>query len=215
MHSLWADTVLTFFLQPYPVTVKPCPAKKGNPAEPGKLCLTRHVDPNIVNGVIATYGGYVNVSDNLGQISFPFKQVQPTVKLLITPEITPILMVGNTINHWELQKATPAVMYTIEKKQDDITKLYYWDTQPADIPQDRLIPKETLIIIANPEDIFVPTGVTPTTDNTHIILPPVYVKKEINVLEHTLYMLNLILFFGPVDNLYKKDTLRYSTQLTS
>lgn len=215
-QSLFADTVITFFLEPYPATLKPCKPSKGKPAMPQRLCLSRALDPNIVNGIIATYGGYVNVSDELGQISFPFKQVTPAIKLLITPEITPVLMGGNTVHHWTLDKNTPTAMYAIEKKQDEVTQLYYWDTQSIELPTNRAIPKETVILLAQPNDIYVATGITPSTDNPHLILPAIYVKKEIDAVEHSLFMLNLIHLFGPVDNVYdKKEALRYTSQLAS
>lgn len=154
---------------------------------------------HLVAGIFGTYAGYLTVSDLFGNLIFPRLHSGSFVYIIVTTKMTPIMMIGNTIHHWELEEGTPAKMYKAELKQDDQIKLFFWDMQEVPLPENKIIPSaQSIVIMARPQDIYVPLGVTPTHESPHLLLPELYVKKSINKLSHALYMLNINLFFGTI-----------------
>lgn len=186
-HKGYADALISFFLQAYP---KVFPENYAHELEnklnkPGKIArqnVHHQYNENIVDGIFSTYGGFIDISDVNGQTSFPLKHAKPRIILVVTTKITPIIMSGNTIHHWELEEGTPADLYLIEKKQDDKTKLFYWDAQSYVYPKDRKISAEALVLLARPKDIYVPTGISIARKSTHLILPTIFVKKVLKQL---------------------------------
>ena len=99
--------------------------------------LQRHA---LVSGIFGTYAGYLSVSDNLGYLLFPRLHQDQSIYLILTPKMTPIVMFGNTIHHWEFQEGVPAKMYKAERIHDEQTKLLYWDIKEVPLPADKIIP---------------------------------------------------------------------------
>jgi hypothetical protein len=217
IKNLKADAIISLFLRPYPIIPETsfCQEVAHALKKPGKLaeyCVFGILDEKDVAGIFATYGGYLDVSDSLGHLVFPYKHPKPVIQLLVTHRITPIMIIENTVDHWEIEKDTPAAMYSIERKQDENTKLFYWDTQPASLPDKSNILPETMIIIAQPHYVYVPIGVSLTQESPHLVLPEIYIKRGINSLSDALYMLNLAFLFEPIHFIYKKEPQRYITQ---
>jgi len=216
--TLFGDAVITFYFKPYPIMPNSdyCKEVVHALSQPGVLaehCLNGILDRKSIIGVFATYGGFLNISNTLGQISFPYKHTQKAVSILITPHIVPIMMVGNTVHHWEIEPESPAAMFSIEQKNDAMDGTTYWETQQIDIPDTKKIPVQTIIIIAKPKHIYVPLGATPTAPNPSLILPPIYVKKGINHVADGLYLLNLKHLFSPVNYTSKTDAPHFVTQV--
>jgi len=213
-----ASPVITVFLRPYPEAKPTEYAHDVNNKlqKPGKIAQYSLYDPmtHIPTSVFGTYSGYLALSDQLGQLTFPRKHQAPSLTLVVADKITPIMMLGNTIHHWEIEKDSQAAFYKFERKQDPETSLFYWDVQPTQAPADNILPMESIAIIAKPQHIVVPTGVTLTEDSPHLILPNIYVKRGIEKLSNALYLLNISQFFGPLDTLYKTDKVdRYRSQV--
>lgn len=210
---VWPDPVITFYLKPYPIIPGNdyCHEVTKNLKQVGKIsqqCIFGIMDKRLPVGIFATYGGYLNVSDSIGELSFPYKQTKPMVNLLITAKIIPIMMAGNTVHHWEIDENTPATMFRFEIKKDALTNLSYWQVQPALLPTNNSIPLETIIILAKPHHIYVPIGITPTQETANLVLPDIFVKKGLNNVAQSLYALNLKHLFGPVRFLNKTDPKR-------
>lgn len=219
LPSARAESILSFFFVPYPTAfplehAQEISSKLAKPGFIAKHTVYNQHNPTPVAGIFSTYAGYINVSDTNGQTEFPLMHFKfPGVTLIITTKLTPIIMGGNTISHWELEEGTPATLFTVEKKQDDKTKLFYWNTIEKIYPENRRIPLDSLIIIARPPDIYVPIGATLARRSPHLLLPDLYVKKGIKLVGNTLYMLNLNHFFGPIHYYYQKHPKRYSQLL--
>lgn len=157
-------------------------------------------------GIITSYAGYTNASDVDGSVTFPRLQLSPRLHLVVTPHIVPVVMFANTIHHLEFDPEAPAFMVTAEQKHDAETDLTYWSLTEDTIPEDNIIPLDSVIIIVNPDELSIPLGVIPTTDSPHLILPDIYIKSTKGLLSHALYMLNLTMFFSSLQNsakLYK------------
>jgi len=212
--NVLADNVITFFLRPYPIEMATDFAQETAKklAYPKKLAR-RHIEGiigrNIIAGIFSTYAGFIESSDVNGQILFPRKHAPPKIKLIVATKITPVMLFSQTVHHWELEEIVPTAMYTMEQEQDKDTNQFYWKVQKTETPKDYLIPLESIIIIAKPHYIYIPTGITLTDDSPNLTLPNIYVKKGINIIANSLYMLNLMHLFRPPTMLYKKGTKNY------
>lgn len=211
---------MSLHIRPYPQTDKPSEKKLTDDIKiPGKL--TRkvlkyfHVHPGGTEGVLTSYMGFVGVSSFDGHTSYIRRHKEPAVKLLITQAIEPIMMLSNVVHHWEIKPGIPAKMYTVERKQDEQTKLYYWDTKEAELPENNRISLDTIVLFAKPDSVVVPTGATLTQGEQQLVLPPIYTKKSFGLVPRTLAFLKLRHFFGP--QIYKrqaaKDGVAFSRQL--
>lgn len=217
--QLHADALLSFFFEPYPTVfakeyAHELDTKLKKPGRIARHRLYHQHNNNIIAGIYSTYGGFIDISDVNGQTSFPLKHDKPRILVIITTKVTPIIMAGNTVHHWELEEGTPTALYVIEKKQDTQTKLWYWEVQQHPYIEDRKIPVESLIILARPKDIYVPLGISLSKPSPHIILPTLYVKKGIKSVNNALYLLNLKQFFGPITYIYKRQAKQYSSHVT-
>ncbi len=212
-QKIKTDPVISFYMHPFPDAEKTVRKL----AKPGKIA--RHTIEGIVayspaSGIFSIYGGYLQVSDVNGQIMFPRKHEKTQVYLVITNKITPITMFENTIHHWELVSGTPAMMYTIERKYDKDSEIFYWDTQQVELPENNEVPLTSIVIFAKPKYILVPIGITITNDNPNLLLPPLLVRKGVNIVSNAVYILNFRHLFGRLYLTYKKEATRYSAHVT-
>jgi hypothetical protein len=206
-----ATNVITFFIRPYPepiqFTYDQARTKITDHHTNVARRLLKHTlkkEPTV--GIFGSYMGYLQPSNRDGQLTFPRSQQGTEVKLLITPLIRPVMMIGNTVHHWVTIDEYPAELYSIEREQDSETKLYYWNTQKIPLPENKRISLDTIIIFAKPTSIFVPTGITITENSPHLILPDIYARKEINSALDALRILKIRPFYSTVPRAYKKLT---------
>ncbi len=207
-QSNQADPVISFFIRSYPqahITAQ----KITRTGKIARHTIEGIADYQIPAGIFSTYAGYLNISDLDGQIVFPRKHAKPVIQLIVTTRITPILMFGKTIHHWELVPGVPVQMYTFERNFDEKTKTFYWDVQLAKLPEDNIIPLSSLVIFAKPRYFYIPTGITITDDSPNFILPTIYARKGIKITNNALYVFNLSHFFEQVYYRYKKQPNRY------
>jgi len=209
-NSLCATHVISLFLRPYPTLTSPIQATKKSEKlkQPGRIAyynIKNLVKNSLVAGIFAAYRGFITVSTKDGQILFPNRQPRTTINLLLTTRLTPIIMVGTTIHHWEQEEGTPAALYKLECKQDEETEKFYWEVQSTSLPDNKIIPVSTIWIVARPEKAYVPTGIIITTKGQNFILPDIYVKSGIMKIQNALYMLYLKHFFSQVKKEYKTE----------
>jgi hypothetical protein len=206
--NLNADPVISMVIEPYPLLKDSPEAEKAmiklkKPGRIPKLGLkSLRVNP-LNKGIFSTYAGYLTMSNNDGQTLFIRKHIAPYVYLLITDKITPVMMAGNTIHHWNIEEKTDAKMYKMERLQDGNNDLFYWLTEEVPVPKDGKIPLESITILAKPKNIYVPEGITITEDSPNLTLPTIYAKKGIKTNANALYILNMRQFFGPIHSTYK------------
>ncbi len=167
------------------------------------------------SGIFATYGGFLNATTYGGLLTFPLKHTQPRLNLIITTHILPIVMFEQTIQHFEIVPGVPVDWYTLERITDDETGLTFWDTQKATPPSDNRIPLDSIVIIAKPENIYVPTGITITDSGANFFLPTIYAKSSIQITKNSLYLLNFAHLFGQVNMHHETRPLSYQIQPTN
>ena len=209
-----ADPTITFFFRPQPLTeAEKLSQKLRKPGKIAKYAVKGKSQPALEEGILATYGGYVVASDYNGKVVFPRKHQKTGVDILITSEIVPVPLFENTILHWTHVSGVPAKVYSCEQKYDDRKGQYYWETQEVPVTEDMVIPLATIIILAKPKNISMNVGKTPTNETTNLVLPDVYVKKGITIIENSLYMLTIRHLFKPVEEKETRQPLKILTHV--
>lgn len=205
---IWADPIINFTFKPYPVFPSPkyCHQAMKDLGQMSSSCRFGIFDTHLVSGIEVTYSGYLTVSDELGEVSFPHKPTKPIVEILITNKISPVMMAGNTVHHWEIENSDQAKLFRFSFEKDNLNPaVTYWNAQSVPLPSDNAIALQTIIILANPLYIEVPLGITPLQESANIILPDIYVKKGINNISQALYAINIKHLFDGVHYLNKKE----------
>ncbi|HXW86299.1 MAG TPA: hypothetical protein VEK38_03065 [Candidatus Bathyarchaeia archaeon] len=160
-------------------------------------------------GIFSTYGGFLQTSDMHGQTIFPRLHHQPSLYVVITDKLTPITMFENTIEHWELVPGTPTLVYHLERLYNDTNREFFWQVQLADLPTYPRIPLDTLVIFANAHDLTLHTDYQTTEPDPHLLLPNVYILKEIDIMSAALYILNIKHLFRPITFTYQVQPKQY------
>lgn len=210
--------IITFFIHPFPKPQKATPKEKiiHTLKTPGKvsakLFKERYLKQPIIEGIFSTYWGYLSLSNVDGQIIFPRNHTKDSANLLITEKITPIMMIGATVHHWELDQSVPAQIFSVERKQDPETKLYFWDTQKEELPSNNIIQLDTIVLFAKPKNIYIPTGITISDNKPQLFLPDIYAKKGMNKIAQALWLLNIKHFFSSLKKIGKKESSTYYSE---
>ena len=184
-----------------------------------------------IDGINATYLGYITTSNKNGQITFPRKQQSDQIYILITPKILPNFIVGPTlIHHWEIDPSQPVEMYEVNRKKDKKLNTYYFDvinlkeaikdsSTPKKDAQNYLniltskdaIPLNTITLLTNPANIIVPVGITLNHYSTNFILPTLTANNEIDTTENSLYTLSIKQYFEQINIESKNDSPKIAT----
>lgn len=212
-QNLWAErhTQVTLFFKQYPEFVRktvwqPEPTSEWNAEEQHKQYIIKSLPrPNLVNGIFATYAGFLSTSNADGQIAFPIRHNAPMIYIIVTNRVTPINMNSMTIAYWEFEEKAPVAVYKMERKKDNKSGLFFWEVTQEAVPQDRRIPLTSILIFAKPESVYIPLGITVTDDAPNLHLPDIYVKPEINKLSDALYVLYLKHLFGQIKPALKRE----------
>jgi len=212
---IFCKNIITFFMKPYPtIYPKEVAIRKAKKLKkPGKLSkymLKAMLNKHVVSGIFFTYGGYLAISDLNGQVTFPREHAAPEITLLITNNIIPIMMLHNTVAHWKIENNIPVKVYKVKRKEDKESESFIWDVKRIKPPENNIISNNTIVIMANPKYIIVPTGITVTSSGPQLTLPNIYVRNGINKVHSSLYTLGIKHFFTPTEKKYKKDKKRYS-----
>lgn len=208
-----SDSIVTFFFQKYPyikvksttLDVTKYSQKLKQPSYMYKT-ITKHHYRNALPNVMCMYRGNVALSDQNGQITF--KRVQQTgdMYILVTTHIIPAYIVAPaTINNWVIDTKYPTKMYLAKQHYDQQSTLYYYDVQPVEIPHNKNIPLNTIIIIADPEYVYVPQGATIIDYSSNIHLPPILIKRGFCFVYNSLYTLAIKEYFRQTKTTIKQD----------
>jgi len=187
-------------------------------------------EPRGFDGINAMYIGYITSSNKNGQLSFPRKQQSDEIHLLITPQIIPQFMIAPSLIYaWNIDTSQPMAMYQINRKKHKKLDTYYFDIKNInDIINDtttdhetvmkyknildgtNAIPFNTITLIANPENIHVPEGISLNHYSPNFILPTL-TAKNVKTTEHSLYTLTIKQYFEQINIESKCETSKIAT----
>jgi hypothetical protein len=157
-----------------------------------------------LSGFACIYGGYLDWSDKDGLISFPLRHATPKVYVVVTPRIELVNIKENTFSHRKFVPGQPAIIYVCERKTDAKNNLY-WHVTTEKIPTSLIINPLALVIISQPNNIFINQGDFICTDGGQMVLPPFYVVGD-NDNKAAAYALSITRFFEPIKKELKKAT---------
>lgn len=204
------DSIITFFIRPcfcsrecieeYNLT-----EEVKNPGFMNRHTIRACLKNLKQQGINVVYYGMATHSDAHGQITFPRKHTTNDALLVITNKPKPVLGQGVTVNRWVVGPDTPVAVYHVT--QQTIRKQLVWHIQKMDIPQDRIIPIQAIVIIADPNEIIIHEGISSTVASPSLILPTLYTKNGINLDLDELLFLNINRYFSLAKKVvnYSKD----------
>lgn len=187
---------INFYVYPYPI--EHLGRKKIDERVGPKYALKNQFYQPTDNRVYVLYNGYLTRSDASGFVSFPRKTKHEEFLLLVTESIKPIFALDNTVHGWQIMDPKHAVMYDITRYQDPETELYYWKAMETTIPENYIVPIHTITAVGKPGDVHVPLGITPTTKEPNLVLPPIYAKQGLDRIKHALFVINIKQFFQTI-----------------
>lgn len=164
-------------------------------------------------GHIVTYGGFVDVSDFDGLVSFPRKQSGKRISLLITPQAKPIAMFHNTLSHWELIPGIPAHFYNIEEIINEQTKKSVWVTTKIENPTDLIIPLDTVILFIDPQYARPLAQEADSLNGENLLIPPIEIDHGVDYEKNALIFLKIRHFFSSPSPAFNKQAKRYEISL--
>jgi hypothetical protein len=164
-----------------------------------KNALFKKLNPPL-SGIMGLYSGYWGISNQMGILSFPLRHAAQKIVLAITPVITPIKIKGSTISHLEYvtDNNNPTKIYTCEMKKDE-KQVSFWEIKETPVPQDKRVSPSTVVILAKPDNFFVPTGIIMATENVQLILPNIYVISRSSIESAVLRNLDISRFFECIE----------------
>lgn len=211
---IYADPRIVLFFQAEQMSdAEKISAKLKKPGKLARYAANGMLRSSIVEGIISAYGGYVATSDYNGELSFPRKHQKNNIVIVITPEIAPVVLFESTINAWKRLPHVPAAMYRCEQIYDAQKDGYYLKTEEIPLSEDMNIPLAAVIVIAEPKNVRMEIGTTPAIETGNFVVPTLYVKKGINTLENSSYMLAIRHLFKPTRTEENRETLKTLTQI--
>ena len=195
-------------------TFKKYPEAIASQSENKKYPSLQATATNQTRGIYGSYFGYLCSSNTAGQIIFPRKHNDSSFKLVIAEKIEPLFMLENTINTWSIPEKTNYAYYCIERKKDEKTNLYFWDVQKEELPKDRALPLNVITLLAKQEELYIPTGITVTTNTAQISLPTIFVKSTIQLANNALSIVPIRQFFESVNRSSKTQGADVKSKLT-
>ncbi len=164
-------------------------------------------------GHVVTYGGFVDVSDFDGLVSFPRKQSDKKISLLITSQAKPIAMFHNTLSHWELIPGIPAHFYKIEQVTNEQTKKSAWITTKTESPANLIIPLDTVILFIDPQYARPLSQETDSLNGENLLIPPIEIDREVDYEKNAFIFLKIRHFFSSTSPAFNKQAERYEISL--
>lgn len=158
-----------------------------------------------LSGFLAAYGGYMDISDKDGEIIFPRHQAAAKIYVALAPAIKLVQVKGNTFSHQEFEFGDESKLYVFERKIDR-NKTTYWNVKETKIPKDKKINPITIVIFANPNNMYIPQGDFISEESGNLILPTIYVIGDTDQGKIFLQALDLKCYFERITKENKKTT---------
>ena len=168
--------------------------------------------PKSSSGIMALYGGYAAYSDKMGMINFPLRHDGKQVDVVVTPSMdlerlyketfSGVFISQKTMIDSGISNSMPPQRYlfsqveapvvpvagdaTAPKQDSNGSVIGSWQVVKSAVGFDTRLPAETVIILANPKNIFVPLGsfmsmLLYKSKNSYVVVPDIYlIGKKFN-----------------------------------
>jgi hypothetical protein len=198
--------VISFFMVPCalnPACAKNFPNDKigdvlGSHTEIAQEILKHHLASPLVQGIYASYLGYITYTDYNGQVILPNKESKDELTVVVTSQIYPVMLQGLTVHHFEIPHETDAHFYRYALVHDEKHKKSHWNISRMERPASSQVPDNALIILAKPQDIEIVPGTFEAHASPNFILPDIYVHTGIDTPFCVLKFVKINRFFEPL-----------------
>lgn len=157
----------------------------GKPKEESKNLPTVLKTRPITSGIQINYAGFRRYTDRSGLATFPLAGVAKNIIIVIAPEIFPRVLSGTSVDHfalWQDKKPNNPNVALFEMRREKISDdEWTWTVEAKPVPEDGKIPNTAVIIQANPESIFVPTGKTTSKQKQQCLLPSIFLLDRTGI----------------------------------
>jgi hypothetical protein len=161
-----------------------------------------------LDGILATYAGYLTASNPQGEIIFPRHQQHTPLFLAITEIVKPVLRFRNIIDHFEFSQSKPTSFFQIDLLYDQEKKQDVFSIHEAQIPEDNIVPYPTIIIFGNPDEFEISNTSFPHKHSEHWFLPPLTAKKNIQASQNNITTLDFSMLLRPLSIISERKTGR-------
>lgn len=216
---VYADARITFAIRYYPELDQAIDMEslQQNVKDPSRLIqriMRTSIPTSGVSGIMITYAGFTTISSLEGQVDLPRRQQKTSFHVLVSLDIEPVMMAGTTVYYWALLPDAKASLYHIEMQQDDETKRYFWNVEAVPLPDDNVVPLDTIILFTKPQNIYIPEGITLTRKTANLILPDIYAKKGTDFWSDAFNFLQIKHFFRTIRKIdHQYNPTYWSNQL--
>lgn len=166
-------------------------------------------NPQFLQSIFCSYAGYLTTANHNGQVIFPKEQAKSNLHILVTQRIQPIMMIGKTVHHWQLDYQQQAQLFKCTQIKDEHSKKICWHITEKDMPENHIISLDTIIIFAKPKYIKITPGIYSAKKTRNIYLPDIFVDPNIQSTKQALWVLNVRNFFKFVDPNIKQASPNY------
>ncbi len=162
--------------------------------------------PSSPSGIMMIYGGYVSYTDFNGLVNFPLRHEGKQIDIVLTPSIdlqrlykdtySGIFISQKSISELKFSASILPEKYSFTQKPLEEKKpgallgkksefsgilMGNWEVSKSTVGIDSLLPSESVIVLVNPKNVFVPLGKATAMVQPHTVLPDMYlVGKEFN-----------------------------------
>ena len=175
---------------------------------------TASTDVPFLQGIYISYQGMVAASDYNGQVVFANHQPKPTLTVVVTDSLTPIIIFSNTVQHMKVREGHEAIFYEVTRERDQKLKKFVWNIRVIPTPTNGRIPDNALLINAKPSQIVIPEGKTITEQDVNLLLPTVYLRTSITATDNALLFMKVAKFYAPVEKTISYTSDRYATMIS-
>jgi hypothetical protein len=173
--------------------------------------LTPHL-----SGFPVLYAGYITSTDEAGLAILPLRHAQEKLYIAVTPDIRLIHVKGQSFSHAEYlpDRITQLALYKCEKLLDD-KEVPFWRVTKIERPDDSRINPISVIILTNPDNIFVQTGDIKAASSEQLVLPPIRVVGNQDKNAVALRLLDIKPYFEEVKKEQKRANPTTTVKITT
>lgn len=162
-----------------------------------------------ISGIYGIYHGFSAISNTNGRISFPYFDEGDELIVVVTYKVSPVVILGNTVDHVELSPDEPSAWYSLTRER--VGNDAYWDVRMIEPPTSGRIPHNALVIAAKPKQVYFKTARFRAPITAQMVLPPLYVSPRITLGLNALQVVKFNKFYRPTQQLLKRTPLSYAS----
>lgn len=167
----------------YIITINVVPSNLHEATGWKRLLPITAIDP-VYGGFFATYAGNAATFNADGSLVFPRRHATDKITYLITPEIIPVILRGQTVEYLAFDPELPSACYEFVRMEDKKTGVFVWKVTKVPSPKKEKLDPYTVIFCAHPDELIIHEGIFLTSGGQNLLMPTIYWKENPHEIEH-------------------------------